>query len=731
MAKPPKPAKKFKGDRKRNMNRMVAQHDPAPIRKASPEMPNAAPAANMFSRAWDGFAIGPEWLSWLAINNDSVLKREGGSHDLALYDALLDDDMTFSTFQQRQLALISRPWVVSPGDEKDPRSVQAADDLRDMLSALGWDRVCRGMTFSNWYGYGVGEGILETKQVNGRWLVWLSDIVVPNRAWYAFTNAGELRLRSPTEAAGLPVPANKFWTMRVGATHDFALYGTGLAHWCYWPVWFKRNVQQFWALYLEKFGQPTAVGFFPAGASQDDINELLAALKAIGTDSAVALPTPAPNPTGTAGADLRPQLMEAERSGGADSYKQFIDMMNEAIMGVILSQTMTSKAAASGLGSNQADVHKTVRDEVVKADSDTLHESFNATFPVWLTLWNYGPDVKPPTVYRDLEDGEDLNTTAERDTALDGLGWQRTDENFAETYGDGYERKPPPPPPPPMVPGMRPGANGGPAINDNAIGKARAAATAFAADDPAPLYVSRQLTNAAEVLAWARGQGFTDLMDAADLHVTVLYSRTPVDWFAMDDRWGMRQDVLQVAPGGARKVEPMGVDGVVALVFGSSELRYRHDSMVEQGASHDCESYLPHVSFANSSAGVDDLTTVEPFVGELNFGPEIFEPINDGPALMPAGIAAFSADQLDAIDALTHDLCADTDADFVAMGEALKDKLAAFSATGTVVTADMLRVAMLQAWESFPIDRLAARMSLPIAATRVAAAVGAEDDVRP
>lgn len=714
----------------------VPTQDPAPLRKGSPEDDTAAPPPpeNMFTRAYDGFAVGAAWLQQLAVNDDSVLKREG-VQDMRLFDALLDDDVAYATFMQRVLALISRPWVVEPGNPDDPRSVQAADDLRDMMNALGWDRVCSLMMFARWYGYGVAEGIYSIKTKDGRTLIWLDDIVVPDRKWFGFTNAGELKMRTPTDTDGLPVPPNKFWSFRVGATHDFAHYGTGLAHWCYWPIWFKRNVLQFWALYLEKYGQPTVVGYFQPGASQDSINDLVRSLQAVGTDSAVALPAPPTTPTGGAGPDLKPHLIEASRSGGADSYRDFVDGMNNALRGVILGQPGTSSGVSGSLGSDQADVHKDVRDEVVKSDSDSLHESFNPTFPKWLTLWNYGPDVAPPTAYRNLDDGEDLNTTAERDVELDGLGWQRTEDSFRETYGDGYERKPEPVVPPALQPGAVDAA-GNPieAANDNPPGDQREAV--FAAGDPRPLYISRTLdpASARAFLAWADKAGFVNLEPADELHVTVCYSRTPVDWFAMPSAsWLSDSDGgLDVRPGGPRAVEIFGTDAVV-LMIQSDGLTYRAQDLKGAGASYDHDPYRPHVTFAKGPQTVD-LATVEPFQGDLKFGPEIWEALDTdpvGPPLIPPLSPTFSAGQLDAIDALTEAMMAESDPIFMAMATSLQDRIAEFTAGGHTITPDQFRIAALQAWERFDPADLARVMALPFAAERAGAAADAAEQVQP
>lgn len=144
---------------------------------------------------------------------------------------------------------------------------------------------------------------------------------------------------------------------------------------------------------------------------------------------------------------------------------------------------------------------------------------------------------------------------------------------------------------------------------------------------PIPLYVQRKLLNADELIAWAKKQGFTSTLPASDMHVTVLYSRTAVDPIKMGTTWSDdRKGNLTIKPGGPRAVEKLG-DAAVVLLFASDDLSWRHRGMVEAGASHDYDEYQPHVTLTYDAGDVD-LDTIKPFVGELRFGPELFEPLN-------------------------------------------------------------------------------------------------------
>lgn len=160
------------------------------------------------------------------------------------------------------------------------------------------------------------------------------------------------------------------------------------------------------------------------------------------------------------------------------------------------------------------------------------------------------------------------------------------------------------------------------------LATAMARTTVAKSIEPKPLYVRRDLTNAADLVAWAKRAGIPNIVAASEMHVTVCYSRAPVDWMAMGNDY---RDTVIVGKGGPRVLARFGkTDAKVAvLAFASSDLEWRHHEMCERGASFDFPSYRPHVTIGLNLPPDFDLDAVEPYTGPLRFGPEVFEAIDD------------------------------------------------------------------------------------------------------
>jgi len=362
---------------------------------------------------------------------------------LATYRRLLTDWQVQSTLQQRRTALISREWEVVPGGKR-AMDRAAADWLKEQLQQLtreattatpdprapaGWDAKVARMHYGVFYGYAVGEMVYAR---DGRHVA-IDDIRVRDRERFRFGSDGTLRLLTTDRMVeGEVMPPRKFWTFSSGADHDDDPYGVGLAHFLYWPVFFKRNGIAYWLKFLERFASPTPYGKYAPGTGLPEQRKLLMTLRALQHDAGFIYPD-----------GMEVGLMEAQRSATPE-YAALTDRMDSAIAKVNLSQTMTTD---DGSSRSQAEVHEDVAEAVQMSDNALVMGSFNAGPATWLTEWNF-PGAKPPAVWYVFDEPEDLTALAERDRTLHGIGWQRTEGSQREIYGEGYERKQPAAPAP-------------------------------------------------------------------------------------------------------------------------------------------------------------------------------------------------------------------------------------------------------------------------------------------
>lgn len=138
----------------------------------------------------------------------------------------------------------------------------------------------------------------------------------------------------------------------------------------------------------------------------------------------------------------------------------------------------------------------------------------------------------------------------------------------------------------------------------------------------APLYASRKVLNGADIVAWAKKQGFKSTLAPEDMHVTIAYSSAPVDAAAVGKQ----------SPGYmAGKATADGLHqfdgGAVVLKLSAPTLQTRWQQFRKAGASWDFPEYQPHITITYDKGDVD-LAKVKPYAGPIELGPETVEPLD-------------------------------------------------------------------------------------------------------
>ena len=363
--------------------------------------------------------LAPYTSELLNRSREYSLLNNRGIGDLRLVESIRLDEQVKTCMQQRAAWQISADMTVTPGGERRIDRL-AADHIRQQLEQLQWDLTTQRHLEGLLYGYSATE-LIYGRDTDGR--VIIDALKVRNRRRFRFMPNGEIRLLTHQNMnPGEPLAPKKFWVTKFGGDNDDAPYGQGLFEWLYWPVFFKKHGVKYWLKFLQKFGRPTAVGKHPPNATDDEIDSLADVALSVFDYDAVTIPH-----------TQLIELLEASRSGTAD-YATLHEVMNRLITKVILSQTMTTEDGAS---LSQARVHEDVVQALAKSDADLLCSSFNAGPVRWLTDWNF-PGAAYPKVWRDLDPPEDLTQKIEVDRTAYDMGFPRSQEYMASTYGDGF-----------------------------------------------------------------------------------------------------------------------------------------------------------------------------------------------------------------------------------------------------------------------------------------------------
>lgn len=361
------------------------------------------------------------WLTRLE-NPDAVLRAESGGRGVKLYEELERDWQVFSQLQVRAGALQACEWQVEPASDRRA-DAQIAELVSRVLKEANFDRLCTDLMQAVLTGYKPVEVMWEISGAE----VWIAEFRGRRPDRFVFDVDGNLRLLTPQNCFdGEAVPARKFLTWTYGG-HDHNPYGRGLGHQLYWPVWFKKNGIKFWMVFAEKFGSPTVIGKYPAGASDADKDKLLDAISTIQQQTGIRIPD-----------TMAVELLEAARTG-AVTYEDLANYFDRAISKIILGQTLTSEPGESGSYS-LGQVHDKVRRDILTSDADSMCELLNRTLIRWLVDYNFPAEGRTdyPRVWRRTEPEQDLAALAARDKTIlvdMGMGRRVPETYISDTYG--------------------------------------------------------------------------------------------------------------------------------------------------------------------------------------------------------------------------------------------------------------------------------------------------------
>ncbi len=333
--------------------------------------------------------------------SEILAKRSEWQHRLGeLYDHMLRTDAHLAGLElKRGDAVLGLPRRIEPGDAS-PQAAAAAELARWALSKI------EGLGINYRHQLGARGRAIAFEE-----LIWervgrgpnagaVVPVAIIDRPMHRFAfKRGVLHVR---RAAGdpLPAPPAQFQIFRHGSK-DSPWGGNALLDCIYWFWYLKKHGWKFWAVFTEKWAQPTAIARYrhqsggDGTANQDRQRQALSIVQAIQSEYALAVPE---------GVVL--ELLEASRSGSI-SYKEFVDSCSRAMSIVYLGEINTS-GLRPGVGAFASEkVSNEIRKEKVGLDAHDLGAAWSDGILRWISEANYGPDVAPPRLVIESIETED------------------------------------------------------------------------------------------------------------------------------------------------------------------------------------------------------------------------------------------------------------------------------------------------------------------------------------
>lgn len=277
--------------------------------------------------------------------------------------------------QDVAMADMVRSWI-----DRD----ELADEMFDMLDAIG-----KGISFT--------EIIWDSSE--GQW--WPQRLERVDQRFFTFDRRD---LKTPLLRGGLsgsgtdePLTAFKFITAQIKAKSGLPVR-SGIARLQAWNWMFKAFTQRDWAIFAQTYGQPVRVGKFHPGATKEDQATLFRAVANIAGDCAAIIPE-----------GMIIEFIESGNVGqGSDLYERRADWLDRQTSKAVLGQTNTTDAQAGGLGSGQAQVHKSVAEDIETADCKSIAAVLNRDLIRPWVMLERGPQKRYPRIKIERPKNEDL-----------------------------------------------------------------------------------------------------------------------------------------------------------------------------------------------------------------------------------------------------------------------------------------------------------------------------------
>ncbi len=196
----------------------------------------------------------------------------------------------------------------------------------------------------------------------------------------------------------------------------------GVLRVCAWMYLFKNYALKDWVAFAEVFGMPLRLGKYDPGASREDKDALVAAIRSLGSDAA-----------GIISKNTEIEFVEAVQKGGTQIiYDVLAEFCDKQVSKAILGQTATTEGTPGRLGNE--DAQDKVRHDLIKADAESLAKTIRFQVVRPLVGYNFGWDRPLPWFSLQYEPPEDLEKLSKVYVNLSNLGFPLASRHVSERF---------------------------------------------------------------------------------------------------------------------------------------------------------------------------------------------------------------------------------------------------------------------------------------------------------
>lgn len=331
---------------------------------------------------------------------------EATRHSRANSEMMRRDGVIAECLGARERAVSLLPWHLQPEDDDDPRQKQLVADLTSILERTRrFTELRRNLMEAIWYGKSFVQLKYWPAQVKGKWRKIVTDWEPrhPDKIVFRYSDgtpkymAGQVGIRVSYQARNIrkeQVESTQYGLAyflrdherRVCIVHKHEIedgvyedvwtagriHGVGVRDRVYWLWYAAKEVEQKLLEYLDRTALGIEIWRYPSGNNQAEAAARSAATERIGGGRSIVLVPVIPGEQaelfgvqhiepGPAGAELLNDICQ--------------NFYGHRIKRIILGQTLTSEAEATGMGSGVADAHMATFGDIVKYDSVNLAET--------------------------------------------------------------------------------------------------------------------------------------------------------------------------------------------------------------------------------------------------------------------------------------------------------------------------------------------------------------------